>query len=175
MPPSLSQMMMPIGMAAPTMGNPTVQAMVMQMFNQTKFPGQGFHMVVLPEDAWPRVETFETVEKLITGIRSYLGTPTHVFPFIGQLLGITAGPNHHLRTPYGMLPLFDIPTADEAEEVEYGWLGPNLHRPEAPQMGDEEVVNMAADEAEEEQVERSHMLTTPAVDQTPIFGTGDNG
>lgn len=174
-PPQMQSLVgaMHIGMASPTMGNPTVQALVMQLFNQSKLPGQKFHMVVLPEDAWPSVETFDTIEDLIKAIKERLGTPCHVFPFIGQVMGITAGPNHHLRTPYGMLPLFDIPTEDEAEEVQYGWIGPNLHRPEAPQASDDDVVEAAADEAEEEQERHQHLLDAPrsdAVDQTPIFG-----
>lgn len=161
-----------IGMAIPTMGNPTVQAMVMQLFNQSKLAGQEFHMVVLPEDDWPAIETYDTIEKLIEAIKGYLGTPTHIFPFVGQVMGITSGPNHHLRTPYGMLPLFSIPTEDDVEEVEYGWVGPSLQRPEAPQSYDDEIIDEAAEEAAEAQELQQQALERQAteVDQTPIFG-----
>lgn len=114
------------------MGDRNIQSMVLRLINQVKLPGHQFHMVVLPEDAYPRIEQFPDVESLITAIKGYLGKPIHLFPFLGQVFAITSGPHHHLRTPYGLFPLFAMPEGNEIPDLQYGWVGPNLSHPQAP-------------------------------------------
>lgn len=84
---------------------------------------QSFHVLVIPEDNWPRVEPFDDIDATIARVKSLLGTNCHLFVFMGQRLTITKGPNRFLQTPYGSLPLFDIPAPDAVDAEDHGWVG----------------------------------------------------
>jgi hypothetical protein len=86
--------------------------------------GQKYHIVVLPETEYPRLETFETVPEMIQRIQVLLGDEVSLFPFVGNFMPITKGPHRFLLTPYGPLPLFHIPTPEELEMEATGYVGP---------------------------------------------------
>jgi len=111
---------------------PAAQTLLAALLNQQRQTDQMYHLVVIPEDDWPRVEAFECVTELITVVRELLGTSCHLFPFLGQRLIVTRGPNRFLRTPLGALPLFEIPEGDSLDDEEFGWVGPSLDKNVAP-------------------------------------------
>ncbi len=111
---------------------PAVQTLISTILNQTRAVDQRYHLVVLPEDDWPRTEEFDDVKDMIARVRELLDTPCHLFPFLGTKLAITKGPNRFLRTPLGALPLFDIPAEGQMDDEDHGWMGPSLDKPQAP-------------------------------------------
>lgn len=159
---------------------PAVQTLISSLLNQGRNADQRYHLVVLPEDDWPRTEEFDDVNDMIARIRELLTQPCHLFPFLGTRLAITKEPNRFLRTPLGSLPLFDMPSESEMFDEEHGWVGPALDKPQAPSdvpddYGDEEV-------PEEEQaadvVPATPELSPPpratGLDDTPMFAdSGD--
>lgn len=96
------------------------------VLNQKRDAHTKFHMLLIPEAAPPATHVFDSVEELRAAIRTHLGTSTYVFCFLGHALKITKGPFHFLQTPYGAVPLHDIPTPSEQEAMTDGWVGPEL-------------------------------------------------
>lgn len=96
------------------------------VLNQKRDVNTKFHMLLIPEAAPPVTHVFDSVEELRAAIRGHLGTSTYVFCFLGHALRITKGPFHFLQTPYGAVPLHDIPTPTDQESLTDGWVGPEL-------------------------------------------------
>jgi len=96
------------------------------VLNQKRDVNTKFHMLLIPEAAPPATHVFDSVEELRAAIRSHLGTSTYVFCFLGHALRITKGPFHFLQTPYGAVPLHDIPTPTDQESLTDGWVGQEL-------------------------------------------------
>ena len=119
----------PAGAAAAPPGNfpgpsalPAMQGLLTQILNTSRLADQRFYMVVVPDDDVPSVLEFATIEELIRGIQSRLGTPGWVFPFMGYRLHVSKGPLRWLLTPYGNLPLFSDTASPEPESS--GYVGP---------------------------------------------------
>lgn len=154
--------------------DPAVASLLKQTLNNQRTQAQKFLLLVLPEDDWPRLHEYEDVNQLITAIKELLGTNCHIFPFLGHKLGITEGPNRFLITPYGPLPLFDIPEPDQIGEAEYGWVGSSLDRPVLPttdRLEDEEAED-GEDDEDSEVVQPTAEVTVTAEedpDETPMF------
>ena len=102
---------------------PAAHTLVQQLIENARGADQQFYLVILPEDASPRVETFAGVESLQARIMELLGTEVSLFPFMGYWLGITHGENRFLHTPFGVLPLFELPVPDESAIDNTGWVG----------------------------------------------------
>lgn len=168
------QPQMPMMMPPGHIHDPAVSSLLAQTLNNQRTQAQKFLLVELPEDDWPRLHEFETIEQLLTGIKERLGSNCHLFPFLGHKLAITQGPNRFLITPYGPLPLFDIPEPDNVDEAEYGWVGESLVHPEPP-TSDEEEDEEAEGEDEESQVVQPGVPAdaTDEEDDTPMFDEDD--
>lgn len=82
-----------------------------------------YFLVSTPDNLYPRLEEFGSLEDLRTAIQQRLETPCFLHAFMGHYLPITAGPHRYLRTPLGSLPLFAIPEPDTAPEAAHGWVG----------------------------------------------------
>lgn len=152
---------------------PAVHTLISTLLNQTRAADQRYHLVVLPEDDWPRTEEFDDVKDMIARVQELLDTPCHLFPFLGTKLAITKGPNRFLRTPLGALPLFDIPTEGQMDDEDHGWMGPSLDKPQAPtdvteDHDDDEV--QPADQQVADAVEATVVSPSPsAPGDTPMF------
>lgn len=96
------------------------------VLNQKRDVDTKFHMLLVPEAAVPAMYSFDSVEELRAAIKGHLGTSTYVFCFLGHALRITKGPFHFLQTPYGAVPLHDIPAPTDQESLTDGWVGPEL-------------------------------------------------
>jgi len=118
------------GMAA--LQDAATASLVSQVLNANRQVGQKFLLLVLPEDDWPRCEEFDVVTHLVDRIKELLGECCHLFPFLGMSLAITEGPNRFLQTPFGALPLFDLPDPSTVDATQFGWVGPEIDRPQAP-------------------------------------------
>jgi hypothetical protein len=104
---------------------PSVQGIVQQMLNTQRAADQQFYLVIVPEDADPTMRECNTIEQLTNTIREFLGTRTSLFPFLGYPLRISRGPNRFMATPFGTLPLFDLPQEDQLEFETAGYVGPD--------------------------------------------------
>lgn len=120
-----------------------VQGLLYQLVNHHRGQSQKFHLVIVPDDSHPRLETFERIEDMITAIQGYLDTHTSLFPLMGDMMRISKGPNRYLQTPFGVLPLFALPKTDELEFATDGFVGD-----EPPDLAPPVVLD--ADEEEEE-------------------------
>lgn len=119
--------------------------------------------MVFPEDDWPRCEEFDDVKQLINRIKEMLGKPCHLYPFLGNKLTITKGPNHYLMTPMGPLPLFDLPNPDEVDPAEHGWVGPERQIPAPPTLSEVEDSQHEA-EADDEAAQDARDAALEALD-----------
>jgi hypothetical protein len=119
---------------------PALSTLVEQVLAANRMAGQKFYVVVVPEDALPRVESFDDVNSLMTALKRFLNTENSVFPILGTFMPITEGPYRFLMTPFGALPLFNMPTPDTMVADAHGWMGgvsPGDGRPSAaPQVAD---------------------------------------
>lgn len=115
---------------------PATQDLVQRVVDATRSASQRFYLVVLPEDGHPRLEQFTAVDPLLSRIQQLVAEAAEVslFPFIGNFMPITKGPNRFLKTPYGPLPLFGIPDPEELEVEEHGYIGPVVPEPLIPQQ-----------------------------------------
>jgi hypothetical protein len=111
---------------------PAVLDLVAQIVNSQRKVGEAFHLVVLPEDGFPVVESHNTIEELIRATRARLKAECAVFPFLGYKFAVTKGPFRFLKTPFGAnIPLFDAPP-DDLEEEPHGWVGSEPYAPVMP-------------------------------------------
>lgn len=159
-------------MATPTMAQPAIQDMLTMLINQTKLAGQAFYLVVVPEDNYPRVEEYTTFEALLAAIKGYVKTYVCLFPFLGQRMGITDGEHRHLRTPYGLFPLFDIPKEDMLVESPHGWVGPQEDQPDTQfdEVDEEETAEIVDDSEGELSPAVNTQPEDVDQDDTPVFG-----
>jgi hypothetical protein len=138
----------PAALISQSRGTNAFQALVQQLLDANRGHDQRYYVVVIPEDAMPRIDAYDSLQELITALIPMLGTPVSLFPFMGYRLGITRGPQRYLQTPFGPFPLFRTPAPGEADLVPDGWVGaePQLTVPQAPvePTGDE----LPADAAE---------------------------
>ena len=82
------------------------------------------HLVVAPLGAPAELQHFDSFEELKTALADLLGTECHLFVIQGSHHPISVGPWHYLLTSDGeRLPLFDVPTPEEAEPAESGYVG----------------------------------------------------
>lgn len=144
---------------------PAAQNLLYQLLNQNRGQSQGFHLVIVPDDDNPKLLTYATIEELIAGVREHLDTPTSLFPFLGNPMRVSKGPNRYLDTPFGTLPLFVLPPSDSLEFDSDGFVGlpsPDLAPPVAD--GDDELDD--EEESDEEVVEIA--TTTAAVQESAL-------
>jgi len=102
---------------------PALQSLVYQLLSNQKTADQKFYLVVVPEDDKPQTEAYDAVELLMARINELLGTRVSIFAFMGFKMAISKGPNRYLKTPFGTLPLFSLPKADEMEYDDDGYVG----------------------------------------------------
>ncbi len=121
------------------------------VLNQKRDVDTKFHMLLIPEAAAPAMHAFDSVEELRTAIKGHLGTSTYIFCFLGHALRITKGPFHFLQTPYGAVPLHDIPAPTDQESLTDGWVGPELPITEfiRQSIAADEVTDDTVDDAED--------------------------
>jgi hypothetical protein len=135
---------------------PALSTLVEQVLAANKLTGQKFHVVVVPEDDMPRVESFDDVSSLMAALKRFLNTENSVFPILGTFMPVTEGPYRFLMTPFGALPLFNMPTPETMVADAHGWMGgvsPGDGRPTpAPELQEPDAVAdlMAAAEATSE-------------------------
>lgn len=149
--------------------DPALASLLQQALNMRQPTPQQFLLFVVPEDAFPRVETFPDVQKQIARLRELRGSPCHAFPAMGHLFQLTGGDYPFLRTPMGDFPLFEIVSPQEADVLSHGWLGPSMDQPQAPIS---ERPPVSADDDAEESEEEPELTETPATvdeDHTPVF------
>ena len=103
--------------------NPTAQSLIHQLIRTSMSRDQKFYLVKIPDGESPTVEVFDDIEAQINRIIDLMQTDTFVFPFMGYAFGITRGPLRYMVTPFGMLPLYRLPSPDEVEVEQSGWLG----------------------------------------------------
>jgi hypothetical protein len=178
---AVDQPVQPFGPAVAAMG-PAMASMLTQLMNSQRPPAQKFMLVVLPEDDWPRVEEYNDISELIASIQTLLGTPCHLFPFLGNKLTITQGPNHFLLTPMGPIPLFTLPEPAEDNAVEHGWVGPERAMPQPPtarqveqarhdREAEEDAAQALVNEEMDAEFDEADSEDQPPVeDGTPMFG-----
>lgn len=93
-------------------------------------PGH-YYAVVLTPDGDFTVEDFDTLETLTARLKELVDRDVSVFSFAGVRLAISKPPFRHLLTPWGNMPLFDIPK-DNLEPDDTGYLGVDPIHLEAP-------------------------------------------
>jgi hypothetical protein len=120
-----------------------------------------FHMLSIPAESGPVIQTFDTVDELKAAIQATVGKAVFAHCFMGYHLPITKGPFKFLQTPYGALPLQDIPDPATQETIADGWLGDDMPVTEhiVPQP-----VSAAVDDEEEDMV----------LDNVPEYETDDD-
>lgn len=102
----------------------TAQAsLVKRVLNSNRTNSARFLLVVVPDDDNPQLEEFPSVDELVTRLRELIGTPCHAFPILGTRLAITGDTHKQLSTPYGSIPLFDIPVLAPVDASHAAWLG----------------------------------------------------
>jgi len=154
---------------------PAAQILLKQVADSQLMEGQSFHLVKLPEDGYASIDTYESLDDLIAAIRDALGQEVSLFPFMGNYMPITKGPNRYLMTPFGNLPLFVIPDAAEVDVETHGYVGPDpttLDPPEAPkapveQPQPEEQVSQPSPEVA--QLPPPAVAAAPDADDTPAL------
>lgn len=146
--------------------DPATASLLRQTMNMQRPVSQRFYLVVIPESDWPTCEKFDTVDELIDRIKSLLGTPCNLFPFLGTHMPITKGPGsfRFISTPTGSLPLFDMPEPDGTAEEEHGWVGTSSDLPSY-------AVPAQAESTAGEVIEDNVPEDEPALgdDDTPMF------
>lgn len=154
---------------------PALQSLARQLNNHHRGQDQKFHLVLVPDDAHPRVMTFDTIEELIAEIQNHLDTPTSLFPVMGNLMRISKPPHRYLQTPFGVLPLFVLPGQDELEFEQDGFVGEpekELAAP-APPDDDDDDYDMAAEDTPESDAEQARIeppqQLMDAEDDSPVL------
>ena len=67
-----------------------------------------YNAIIVPESGQPFLLNANSVEELVSLIKTYCGTETCAFPYFGTPLGITKGPRRQLRdTNNKLYPLYD--------------------------------------------------------------------
>ena len=158
-------------------GDVATQSLIAQIANYNRANGQEFILVVLPDDNWPTCETFNTIDGLVDRIKELDGSNVCLFPFLGVQLGITQGTNRFLTTPFGNIPLFDIPDPSQAGTAAYGWVGDPLDDPETAEeeaVEAEEVEEVAEDDPPGSEAALPAPPPAPPggeAEDTPMFGS----
>ena len=116
------QYQQPPMMAAPPWADNAVGSLLTAVLNQRRDIGSKFHMLLIPETDLPSLQSFDTIDELKVAIKEKLDMSVHVYCFMGHSLRVTKGPFHFLQTPYGAIPLHDIPTPDDDDVID-GWMG----------------------------------------------------
>jgi hypothetical protein len=93
-------------------------------------PGHYYAVVLSPEGDFT-VEEFDALEKLAARLKELVDRDVSVFSFAGVRLAISKPPFRHLLTPWGNMPLFDIPKDDLVPD-ETGYLGVDPIHLESP-------------------------------------------
>lgn len=92
-----------------------------------------FYAAILDVEGEYSVEEFETLDALVSRIKSLVNQDVSVFSFCGAQLKISKPPARHLMTPWGNKPLFDI--NENLEVDEKGYLGSDpVYLQEPPQI-----------------------------------------
>lgn len=104
----------------------------------------------------PEVKTFNSFDALKEGVAELLGSECYMFVFQGRHHQISAGPFHYLMTGDERRPLFDVPSPEEAEPAEHGYVGslpPDEEFEEEEDVIDFPGSDSPAEESEEEEGE----------------------
>ena len=153
---------------------PAMQSMLLQTLNSQRTVGQKFIMMVLFDDAWPKYEEFDDVQQLVRRIKELLGKPCALSVFLGCRLHITQGPNRYLQTPFGPIPLFDLPDGNAVGVQDFGWVGPEMNTPQPPTTDTEERL-LAEEDVEEfeeeppEPIVEEPVVTDATTTDSPVF------
>lgn len=155
---------------------PAAQSLLFQVMNAQRTQNQKFHLVIVPDDDHPRVRSFDQVEDMIEAMQEYLDTPTSLFPFLGDLMRISKGPNRYLQTPFGVMPLFVLPKGEELEFESDGFVGQPTKELAAPEMQEDEEDD-DEDEPEDDATMTTGTQPPPALmqedDDTPVLPATD--
>jgi hypothetical protein len=90
-----------------------------------------FYIVILRADGEFGVEEFNALEAMTERMKDLIDHDVSVFSFAGARLQISKPPFRHLLTPWGNLPLFDVPK-DNFEPDDTGYLGSDPIHLETP-------------------------------------------
>jgi hypothetical protein len=165
---SMPAQMMP---AANWMQNPAFSSMVTQAMNSQRPAAQKFYLWLLEEGGWPTLEEYSDMVQFVDRIKSLIGQPYCLCPFMGFHLTITNGPMRYLQTPMGPIPLFDVPDGSTAPGATFGWVGPDMDVPQPP-MSDTEDVMIEEDEPQHHDLPEGVSGSEGAPqspDETPVF------
>ncbi len=145
----LRQKVLAIPPAATPKPATAIESLISQLLNKERSAEQTFHLVILPPDENMSVEHFTDVNELVIRIRGFIDTPTRVAAFLGSHLKVSKGPNRFLVTPYGPLPLFELPDQNNLELDDDGYLGAPEIKFEVPKFENEQAALFAAQDAED--------------------------
>jgi hypothetical protein len=120
--------------------------------------GYAFQLVVIPEDDFPSVEQYITIEEMIARIKSLIGKNVYLFPGVGQTYTITKGRLRYLQTPLGSFPLFDMDAPQSPVASLTGWMGDPMTEEEL----ETEAANALAEQEAEEEPESPGPPAAPA-------------
>lgn len=150
--------------------DPLSQELALRVADQQKPSIYKYYLVVTPDDDWPRVEKFETLDEFREAIVGYLDTPVSLQPFMGVHFQITKPPHRFLVTHMGNVPLFEIPDADELEQEDDGWVGKPRHESEIPEADAAFEDDLEEEEAEEGETQEPppELPAPPDEDETPM-------
>ena len=109
------------------------------LINHQRRDGERFYLVVVPDGEAPTVEEYTDVAELAERVRELDGEPVSVFAFLGTRFHFSRGPYRYLLTPFGNMPLFDLPRAEELGVIEDGYLGEEQEELAVPQLPPEET------------------------------------
>jgi len=139
-----------------------MEQMLRQRINRARTPDQRFWLFVFSEDDGPAAEEYDTLDAMIERIReidqqaSESGRSVAVYPTLAYRMRITKPPYRYLMTPFGHIPMFELPEFDTADGTD-AYLGAPPRQMEVPTQSSGERGAYDADatgetdEAEEEE------------------------
>lgn len=90
-----------------------------------------YYAAILTADGDFKVEEFSERDALVVRLKELVDRDVSVFSFAGVRLPISKPPFRHLLTPWGNIPLFDIPK-DSLEPDDSGYMGVDPIHLESP-------------------------------------------
>lgn len=102
--------------STPTPDDTAIVSMLSRLINTQRAHGQKFMLFYTTSIGDAGVHEFDNIDDLVSKIREYEGEDVTLFPVMGWRMRISKPPMRYLLTPFGNLPLFEMPTLDNVSD-----------------------------------------------------------